>query len=372
MDDETIRRLLEEMQAERRELRAARMQIDALVAERAQAAAAAPRRITVADVYDAYSKIRRAETSWPAIRNKLGPLVRRLGSLPVSSLTPTVWAEHVAVRKTQITSRDKPPADHSLNIELGRAKEMVEWAVRSGLADSNPLKMARKARTISARETFLTENQIMELLDLGVATLPATRQRVVMRAVCLCAYDGLMRLNEIRHLRRDRVERDGGSIELLARQTKSRKRRFVPVTPRMLDALRAIPPVLGSHQIFLNPDTGKLIGVSTIESWFRAACIASGVDKYAAEGERVVIHTLRHSGATAADARGASPMAIKEALGHASLATTEKYLHRHRQTSARELAQLMADGAEAERRGPRRTNVHDVGEPRPKVNGHSD
>jgi len=62
----------------------------------------------------------------------------------------------------------------------------------------------------------------------------------------------------------------------------------------------------------------------------------------------VLIHTLRHSGATTADARGASPMAIKEALGHASISTTERYLHRHRENSARELAKLMSDGTARE------------------------
>jgi integrase len=360
MDDETIRRLLEVMQAERSELRAARRQIDELVTSRAQ------KRTTGAELFDAYAKIRRADSSWREIRNRLLPLVRRLGALAVVDLSESVWAEHVASRRTEDTARNRPPADHTLNIELQRAKEMIDWGVRAGLVDSNPLVNARKLKTISARETFLTEAQVMELLDEGVAKLPSVRAQLVMRAFCLCAYDGMMRLQEVRRLRRDRLGTDGAT-ELSARQTKSRRRRFVPVTPRMVEAIEAIPPVLGSQMVFANPDTGSLYGITTIESWFRAACIASGVDKYAVEGEKVLIHTLRHSGATAADARGASPLAIKEALGHASLATTEKYLHRHRQASARDLEQLMAAGAEAERRGPRRSTEYIVGATTPKV-----
>jgi integrase len=330
------------------ELEALRAQLAALtrVIERLTAGPA-QKQTTIGQLFDAYQRIRQADTSWKNLRNRLRPLVRRLGRLRVFELTPTVWAEHVAVRKMQQTMRNRPPTDQTLNIELQRAKEMIDWGVTAGLVDTNALKPARKIKTISARETFLTEPQIMELLDLGVAKLPSIRAQLVMRAFVLCAYDGMMRLQEVRRLRRDRIGKDG-VIELQAKQTKSRKRRMVALTPRALAALAEIPPVEGTQQVFTNPETGKLHGVTTIESWFRAACIASGVDTYAVEGERVLIHTLRHSGASAADARGASPSAVKDALGHSSLATTERYLHRHREASARDLARLMAEGAARE------------------------
>lgn len=357
MDDETVLRLLEEMQAARRQIDT----LTALVGAQAQviATTAVPsKQTTIAELFEAYAKIRSFETSWGAIRNKLAPLVKRLGKLRASALTPTVWAEHFVARKLQPTARDKPPADHTLNIELGRAKEMLDWGVRSGLVEVNALKDAKKAKTISQRETFLTEPQVQELLG-GISDLPTLHAQQVTRAFILCAYDSMLRLNEVRHLRRDRIDRDG-CVELRAKQVKSRKRRTIALTPRALEAIAEIPPALGSHFVFANPATGRPYGITAIYAWFRVAVIASGVDKYAAEGERVVLHTLRHSGATAADARGASPMAIKEALGHASLATTAKYLHRHSQDSAREMARLMARGAErdlaesaeSQRRGP--------------------
>ncbi|MES1207229.1 MAG: site-specific integrase [Pseudomonadota bacterium] len=304
---------------------------------------------TIAQLFDAYRMVRQADTSWQCNRNRLVPLVRRLGGLRVAELTPTVWAEHLAARKTQETMRNAPPTDHTLNIELGRAKQMIDWGVEAGLVDANALKAARPVRTISARETFLTEPQVQELLG-GVAAIPAPHGRIITRGLILCAYDGMMRFNEVRHLRRDRFGKDG-VVELQAKMTKSRKRRMVALTPRALEALAAIPPVEETQFFFAAPETGRLHGKTTMFSWFRAACIASGVDKYAADGEKVLIHTLRHSGASAADARGASPMAIKEALGHSSIATTEKYLHRHREASARDLARLMAEGAAREAGG---------------------
>lgn len=301
---------------------------------------------TIAQLFDAYRRVRQADTSWSCNRNRLIPLVKRLGALRVAELTPTVWAEHLAARKTQETARNRPPTDHTLNIELGRAKEMIDWGVAAGLVDSNALRTARKMRTISARETFLTEPQVQELLG-GVSHISTPHGRIVTRALILCAFDGMMRREEIRHLRRDRIGADG-VVELQAKQTKSRKRRMVALTPRALVALNDIPPVDGTQFFFANPETGQLYGKTAIFAWFRVACIASGVDKYAADGEKVLIHSLRHSGASAADARGASATAIKEALGHSSIATTERYLHRHREASARDLARLMAEGAARE------------------------
>jgi integrase len=355
MDDETVQRLLEEMQAARRQIES----LTSLIGEQARVIAAlSPMRkgTTISELYEEYRKSRDKEESWIWVRNRLLPLVRRLGSLPVYSLTPSVWSDHHAARKSQPTPRDRPPADHTLNIELGRAKEMVDWGVAAGLVDFNALKTARKVKTISARETWLSEPQIQQLLA-GVAAVPTARGQLIMRAFILSALDALLRFNEVRRLRRDRIGKDG-VIELQAKETKSRKRRTVALTPRAMEAIREVPHVLGTQYVFANPDTGKLFGEATLRLWFRTACVASGIDAYAAEGERVVPHTMRHSGATSADARGASPMAIKEALGHASLETTSRYLHRHMEAGARELAALMAEGAEAERRGPHKSDPH--------------
>jgi integrase len=314
--------------------------------------------ITIAALYSEFEKTRGGDYSWRWLRNRLLPLVRRIGNRRAMELTPLLWAEHRSARASEkATKLGAGPSDSTLNMELTRAKEMLDFGVTSKLLEHNPLKAAKAVKTVSGRETWLGEAEVHRLLG-GSHAVSGQRPKVIIRAFILCALDAMMRFNEVRKLRWDRIAADG-VIELSARQTKSRRRRVVALTPRALEAIREIPPVLGNPYVFANPDTGKLYGEITIRKWFRTACIASGVDAFAAEGERVVPHSLRHSGASLADARGASALSIKEALGHASLATSERYLHRHRETGARDLAALMAAGAESERRGPQRMTPTD-------------
>lgn len=364
MEGDDARSLREQLAASSAAIAALTAAVSALTVSRAPVQAPT---ITIAALFDEFEKTRAGDKSWRVNRNRLLPLARRLGHLPAASLTPIAWAAHRSARAAERDRYGKLPKAHLLTIELGRAKELLRFGVANGFLETSPLANAKREKTISARETWLDEAGVQALLT-GVDAVPGELPRLIMRAFILLCLDGMMRFNEALHLRRDRI-RDG-VVELSAKSTKSKRRRMVGLTPRTLEAVAAVPPVVGRPQVFMNAATGSVYSESSIRYWFRIACVASGVDALAVEGERVVIHTLRHSGASAADARGASALAIKDALGHASLAVTEKYLHRHREAGARELAKLMHEGAERERRGPQRSESPSVNRDTRPLNIH--
>lgn len=305
--------------------------------------------ITIRQLFETFEKTRVMSRSWRNNRNRMVPLVRRLGDLPAALLTPIAWAEHAAERSKETHRYGREPDPHTISTELSRAKELLRFGVEAGLLAASPLEAAKGERTRSERETWLDEDGIQRLIA-GCSEIRDERAQLIMRAFIPLCVDLMLRLNEARVIRRDRV-RDG-TIELAAKSTKSKRRRILGFTPRVLEAIAQIPIVMGSPYVFANPQTGRPFSKSSLSDWFAAARSASGVDALAVEGERVTIHTLRHSGASAADARGASAQAIRDALGHTSLAITEKYLHRHKEAGARDLARLMAEGTEKERRGP--------------------
>ena len=67
--------------------------------------------------------------------------------------------------------------------------------------------------------------------------------------------------------------------------------------------------------------TGVLTMSSTLNAKFRKAADAVGLP-------HVKPHTLRHAMATRLGERGAATLAIRDLLGHSSIAITERYMNR--------------------------------------------
>lgn len=294
-------------------------------------------------VYWLFSVAHEHESSWKERRNRLLPSLRGLGTLPAPDLTPNVWARHLAAR---IASGEV--CAHTRNLELGRLKGMLDWAVETEMIRHNPLRAAKKEKTISRRETELRYYDIDQLLnaaeDVGDRRLrdgddDGLRAKKL-RAFILCCFDSMLRFREAHHIDRDAISPDG-DVTVLG---KGKKLRTVRLTTRTLEAIREIP---GEGRVF--PESP-----ATYRRHFRWACEHGRLDaKAAPRDKRIVIHHLRHAGATEADAAGVRAGALQQVLGHASLKTTERYLHRDAVESARHVAEIMAVPV---RRPPKRTH----------------
>jgi integrase len=293
-------------------------------------------------------------------------VVDELGDLPAIKLTPDKWALHVTMRKQTAKGRyGEPIKDSCLNLELGRAKEMLTWAVNAKLIKFNPLTPAKAIKTVAHRETWLAPDYVDRLLlaaddvvDKRLAAGDDNGLRAkVLKAFILCCHDSMLRFNEARNLRRDRIGSDG-RVELAARETKSKKRRTIFLTPRTMEAIARLPVNPRIPYVFAD-EAGQIVE-RRIHYWFRRACEIAGVDAYAAPGERQIRpHDLRASGATTADENGARATAVRDALGHSLLSTTEKYLRSERRENARMVAEVIV-AATDKRRGPKRSVARSI------------
>jgi integrase/recombinase XerD len=265
-------------------------------------------------------------------------------------LTPRVLAEHIAKRRREplacwtgnvMGRRGRFPSQGTITIEISRAKTMMRWASNpdQGLIPSNPIASVRVQKH-RHRETALTEADVAKVIEVATPTL---------RAFVLICIDSGLRLNEARHLRRDWI-RPGGVVAIPWTITKSKRTRLVVLTPRAIEAIGAMPEETLQHpEVFRNPNTGRLYGEGTFWRAFREACEAAGIDRRAAAGDdRIHIHDLRHTAASAAIRRGAPITAVQQMLGHANLSTTSIYLHAD-ESDAINLARLMQEGADRER-----------------------
>lgn len=307
---------------------------------------------SLAIIYWLYGPTRWGTKSWITEQNRLKPLIRHFGDLKAAKLTPAVWAQYIAQRRLEPHRKGPAPADFLLNLELGRAKQLLTWGVSNNLLKFNPLLHCKALRAVCRRETWLPLSDVDRLLD---ACDTVVDRRLPegdddgLRAKCLRAYvlmchDSMLRPGEAANLARGRIG-TGGRVELASRTTKGAKRRTVFLTPRTLESIQALPQADG--RVF--PVTRRQLSY-----WFRALCEAAGVDALAAPGEgRIRAHDLRASGATTLDEKGVGATAIRDAMGHSQVSTTEIYLRSEKASNAYRATEKMTEVTDG-RIGPKR------------------
>lgn len=130
-------------------------------------------------------------------------------------------------------------------------------------------------------------------------------------------FDAGLRISEIASLHVDNIS--GCAIRLVGKGRKSRQTFVTLPTSRMLDAWIRSHGVAG--YVFPSPfDASKPLSIDQIRRIMRRAFDRAGIENF-------YPHALRHSFGTALYVKGAPPMAIKELMGHSSIAVTENYLH---------------------------------------------
>ena len=118
--------------------------------------------------------------------------------------------------------------------------------------------------------------------------------------------------------------------------TKSRKSRRVPVADRVLPMVRRMAAGRDADAPLFVTETGHRLHATAFKRTLNWPVVG--------EGRR--IHDLRHTAACLWLARGVDPVTVQTWMGHASIATTNLYLH-HLGTAADQagLARLNAPGA---------------------------
>jgi len=158
---------------------------------------------------------------------------------------------------------------------------------------------------------ILSREEVMHFLD-----SIANRKH---RAILMTAYAAGLRISEATHLKVTDI--DSQRMMLRVDQGKGRKDRYVMLSPRLLDELRAYWKA-AHPTLWLFP--GELPGQPIIRDAVGQACQkahrASGIAK------PITPHALRHAFATHLLESGTDVRTIQLLLGHRSLATTSRYL----------------------------------------------
>lgn len=206
---------------------------------------------------------------------------------------------------------------------LSALKTFFRWACRVGELAANPAARVPTPKAPKTLPRHLRPGEIESLLEAPEGDSDLARRD---RALLELLYATGLRVAEA-------VSLDWRDLDLKERTLralgKGGKERMVPFGRPALAALRAwrerwdgVRRVGDGDDdaVFLNARGGRLTDRSArrvVDRWVEAAALARGVHP----------HTLRHTFATHLLEGGADLRAIQELLGHASLATTQRYTH---------------------------------------------
>lgn len=226
------------------------------------------------------------------------------------------------VSRTLVSLTRSGLAESSVRRYRASLSAFFAWAVRERMISFNPVTTTRvpKAREVKAEMRPFSVDEL-EAFHLAAAIEDARLADILL----IAGWTGL-RWSELREARvRDFVEvplpmlvvSRAAPEGVKVKSTKSGKRRKVPVADRVLPLVRAMADGMQGDDLLFRTSSGHRLHASSLKRSVRWTKVA--------QGRR--IHDLRHTAACLWLAKGVDAVTVQAWLGHASIATTNIYLH---------------------------------------------
>lgn len=216
----------------------------------------------------------------------------------------------------------------SIARRVGAIRSFYRWAAARGAVEDDPAALLGRPKVVSRLPTVLRPAEAAALVEAPAPDAEDELERAVAlrdRAILELMYGSGLRVSEVAGLTLDRVDLHRGRILVLGKGSKERE---LPLSDPALDALDAWRshgrPAMTSEvttpALFLNRG-GRALGARDIRR------LVGRYGRASLSGRRITPHTLRHSFATHLLEGGADIRVVQELLGHASVATTQRYTH---------------------------------------------
>ncbi len=226
--------------------------------------------------------------------------------------------ERKDIAKLHRSLKNTPTQANRVRALLSKAFNLAEeWGLRPD--GSNPCRHIKKYKE-TARERFLSDKELGKLGQvLNKAEQEQREAPGVINSIRLLALTGC-RLNEVLSLRWADIDLKLGVLNLP--DTKTGKRSHV-IGSLAQAFIASLPHTKSSPWVFpRKADISAHIRVNHVErAWRLRIRIAAGIDD-------ARLHDLRHTVGTYAGQTGANAFLVRDKLGHASTAMTDRYVNR--------------------------------------------
>ncbi len=209
----------------------------------------------------------------------------------------------------------------SINRKISTLKSFFKYQMKTGGLLQTPMTTVISPRTGKRLPSFVEEKDMVTLLQ--SVEFPKDWQGRTEKLVLTLFYHTGMRLSELINLKETQVDVSNQQVKVLG---KGNKERIIPVSKTLMDDLQAY--LAEKHSLFTaSPATvfitekGKTLSPGKVYGFVKI--YLSQVTTIRKKSP----HVLRHSFATHLMNHGADLNAVKELLGHSSLASTQVYTH---------------------------------------------
>jgi integrase/recombinase XerC len=206
----------------------------------------------------------------------------------------------------------------SINRKISTLKSFFKYQLKNGVIKSSPMTTITSPKISKRLPQFVKEADIETLFQ--HVEFPDNWNGRTSRLILLLFYSTGIRLSELINLKETQLDIYNSQVKVLG---KGNKERIIPVSAELINELKSYvtdSPAKEFQNVFIS-EKGKPLYPKFVYNAVKTYLTAvTTVDKKSP-------HVLRHTFATHLMNNGADLNAVKELLGHSSLAATQVYTH---------------------------------------------
>jgi integrase/recombinase XerC len=242
-------------------------------------------------------------------------LKAQFGDINLKSIT------HFHIRGWLAGIKEDKQSARTINRKISSLSSYYKFLMKNGVVEKNPVRQLHAQRLPERLPVYLKETETETLFE--ELQFDEGFKGFTDRLICELLYSTGMRRNELQQLKEQDIEWSLKQVRILG---KGNKERLVPVSAALLDTMR---DYIAEKRKLEKYDGNHLLNVETGIPLY-AVYIYRTVKRYLSDTttlHKKSPHVLRHTFATHLLNNGANIQAIKDLLGHSSLAATQVYTH---------------------------------------------
>jgi len=231
---------------------------------------------------------------------------------------------YAMIRSWVVSLVDAGIKNKSINRKVSSLKAYYKFLLKTGQISENPLAKHKALKVPKTLQVPFSEKEINVVLDILDAELSENIESTRNKAIVELFYTTGMRKSELIHLKVSDLDFQKQIIKVLGKRNKER---YIPLLPSICKTLNQY---LIYRQGVTNSESNNFLfltkeGVKVSQTFVYR--IINNYFSRASSKQKKSPHILRHSFATHLLNEGADLNAVKELLGHSSLASTQVYTH---------------------------------------------